>query len=111
MNLTHTGAPDARLVTVANAAGEYGLTVARAREIIDVQVTTIRESWADVADLARLITVECEAMYGRQVLPRSPSTGTRADPPRTPPDAAAPRRCHVEACAAPPKGAPRWHAP
>ena len=69
MDLTRAGARDARLVTMANAAGEYDLTVAQAREIIDMQVTTIRESWAEVGDVARLGTVEREAMYGRQILP------------------------------------------
>jgi serine/threonine-protein kinase HipA len=69
MDLTRAGARDARLVTMANAASEYDLTLAQAREIIDVQVTTIRESWDEVADLARLSTLERQAMYRRQILP------------------------------------------
>lgn len=69
MDLTRAGARDARLVTMANAASEYDLTLAQAKEIIDAQVTTIRESWDDVADLARLSTLERQAMYGRQILP------------------------------------------
>ena len=63
------GARDARLITMANAAGEYGLTLARAKEIIDAQVSTIRESWNEVADIARLSTLERQAMFGRQILP------------------------------------------
>ena len=69
MDLTRAGARDARLATMANAAGEYDLTLAQARELIDAQVTTIRESWNEVADLARLSTLERQAMYGRQILP------------------------------------------
>ena len=69
MDLTRVGSRDARLVTMLDAAAEYDLTRAQAREIIDAQVTTIRESWDDVADLARLTTLERQAMYGRQILP------------------------------------------
>jgi hypothetical protein len=47
---------------MANAAGEYDLTLTQAREIIDAQVITIRESWNEVADLARLSTLERQAM-------------------------------------------------
>jgi serine/threonine-protein kinase HipA len=69
MDLTRAGQRDARLVTMVNAASEYDLALSQAREIIDAQVTTIRESWNEVADLARLSTVERQVMYGRQILP------------------------------------------
>lgn len=69
MDLNRAGARDARLITMANAASEYDLSLAQAREIIDAQVTMIRESWSEVADLARLSTLERLAMYGRQILP------------------------------------------
>jgi hypothetical protein len=45
-----------------------GLSRADATDIIERQVTTVRENWADVRNLARLTQVESNALFGRQIL-------------------------------------------
>jgi serine/threonine-protein kinase HipA len=62
------GSRTSRLVTCLDAAAIYGLTRSQAQDVIDQQVSTIRDSWADVCDVARLTTVESHAMFGRQIL-------------------------------------------
>jgi serine/threonine-protein kinase HipA len=50
------------------AAREYNLSPHEAAAIFDAQVETIRASWSEVADDARLTRREAEALLGRQIL-------------------------------------------
>lgn len=50
------------------AAHIYGLTRPQASDIIDRQVTAVRENWDDARDLARLTEAESRALLGRQIL-------------------------------------------
>jgi serine/threonine-protein kinase HipA len=50
------------------AAREYSLSPHEAAAIFDAQVETIRASWSEVADDARLTRREAEALLGRQIL-------------------------------------------
>jgi len=45
-----------------------GCRLRSANDIIERQVTTVRESWADVCDLARLTRVQSSALFERQIL-------------------------------------------
>lgn len=57
-----------QLAGCVDAAGEYELSTAEAREIIDHQIEVIRAQWGDAADAARLSSAERQALWGRQVL-------------------------------------------
>lgn len=50
------------------AAKDCGLTRKQARDIIDRQVSTIRDSWDEVAESALMTTLEKDGLFGRQIL-------------------------------------------
>lgn len=68
MDISRSGARTSRFVTCVEAAADYGLTSAQAQDIVDRQVATIREQWAEVVDLVELSAVDTRAMFGRQFL-------------------------------------------
>lgn len=68
MDIGRDRSRDSQFVVCVNAAQDYGLSRAQARDIIEFQVTTIRENWDDVAELSQLTTVEKNALFGRQIL-------------------------------------------
>lgn len=62
------GERESSLASLVECAAEYGLSLARAREIAQEVVETIRSEWPDVADHVGLTAVERESMSGRQIL-------------------------------------------
>jgi serine/threonine-protein kinase HipA len=68
MDIDRDGHRASKFSVCVNAAHVYGLPRAEASDIIERQVTTVRESWADVCDLARLTRVESNALFERQIL-------------------------------------------
>lgn len=68
MDISRSGHRSSRFATCIDAAAEYGLTPQEAQDIIDHQVTTIREHWDDDADLAQLTKVDRASLFGRQIL-------------------------------------------
>jgi serine/threonine-protein kinase HipA len=68
MDIDREGRRASKFSVCVNAAHVYGLSRAEAGDIIERQVTTVRESWADVRDLARLTQVESSALFERQIL-------------------------------------------
>lgn len=50
------------------AAAEFHLSTTEATEIVDHVTTTIHESWAEIADQARLTATIRDQMWGRQIL-------------------------------------------
>lgn len=78
MDIGRDGSRDSQFVVGVNAAQDYGLSRAQARDIIEFQVTTIRENWDDVAELSQLTTVEKNALFGRQIL--NPYAAYRLEP-------------------------------
>jgi len=68
MDIDQEGRRASKFRVCVNAAHVYGLSRAEASDIIERQVTTVRESWADVRDLARLTRVESNALFERQIL-------------------------------------------
>lgn len=68
MDIGRDGSRDSQFVVCVNAAQDYGLSRAQARDIIEYQVTTIRENWDEVAELSRLTTVEKNALFDRRIL-------------------------------------------
>jgi serine/threonine-protein kinase HipA len=68
MDISQSGARSSTFGTCVNAAADYGLTRAQAREIVDFQVTTIRESWSDVVDAIELSTVDKNILWGGPIL-------------------------------------------
>jgi serine/threonine-protein kinase HipA len=68
MDIDRDGHRASTFSVCVNAAHVYGLSRADATDIIERQVTTVRENWADVRDLARLTQVESNALFGRQIL-------------------------------------------
>lgn len=57
-----------QLAGCIDAAREYELSAAEAREVIDHQIEVIRTQWDDAADAARLTSAERQALWGRQIL-------------------------------------------
>lgn len=49
-------------------AGHYHLTAQQAREIVDRQISVIRDQWDDVCELASLPAVEKQRLWRRQFL-------------------------------------------
>lgn len=49
----------------------YGLNAAKARDIIDALVASIRENWDDAADSARLSVSDKQTLKRKQLLPRA----------------------------------------
>lgn len=68
MDITADGRRDSRFSLCVEAAASYGLTAPQAREIIETQVTTIQEQWADAADEAQLTAEDRTYLWGRQIL-------------------------------------------
>jgi serine/threonine-protein kinase HipA len=68
MDIDRDGHRASTFSVCVDAAHVYGLSRADATDIIERQVTTVRENWADVRDLARLTQVESNALFGRQIL-------------------------------------------
>lgn len=68
MDVTADGSRDSRFALCVEAAPAYGLTAAQAREVIDHQVSTIREQWTDAADAVGLSRDERAYLWGRQIL-------------------------------------------
>lgn len=68
MDISRQGSRAATFKTCVDAAPDYGLTPAQARDIVDRQVSIVEHSWADVCEITRLTAAERNAMYGRQIL-------------------------------------------
>jgi serine/threonine-protein kinase HipA len=68
MDISRDGRRRSTFATCVAAAEDYGLTRQEARDIVDHQVTTIREAWKDAADVAQLTRVDQAALLGRQIL-------------------------------------------
>lgn len=68
MDIDREGHRASKFSTCVNAAHIYGLTRPQASDIIDRQVTAVRENWDDARDLARLTEAESRALLGRQIL-------------------------------------------
>jgi serine/threonine-protein kinase HipA len=68
MDINRSGGRSSRFDTCVKAASEYGLTSVEARDIVDHQVTTIRENWVEVADMIELTTVDRDFLLNRQIL-------------------------------------------
>ncbi|MCY7413405.1 MAG: HipA domain-containing protein, partial [Salinibacterium sp.] len=49
----------------------YGLNAAEGREIIDQLVSSIRDNWADAAEVARLSAADKQKLRDKQMLPRA----------------------------------------
>ena len=70
MDISQSGARSSRFETCVKAAAEYGLTVSQARNIIDHQVTTIRENWQEVTDMFELDAVDKNLLQRGPILNR-----------------------------------------
>jgi serine/threonine-protein kinase HipA len=68
MDISRQGARAATFTTCIDAAPDYGLTRAQARDMINRQVTITEDNWAEVCDLARLTALERDTMYRKQIL-------------------------------------------
>lgn len=68
MAIGRGGERSSQFVTCLAAAGEYGLSRAQAREVIDRVVATIDEGWSEAADFARLTEGDRLHLWGRQFL-------------------------------------------
>jgi serine/threonine-protein kinase HipA len=68
MAIGRDGARASRLRACVDAAREYHLTQVEAAEIVDAQVTTIREQWTDAADAVELAAAERARLWENQIL-------------------------------------------
>ena len=68
MAISRSGARDSQFTTCLDAAGEYGLARAQARDIIDRIVATISDNWTEAADHARLTEQDRRHLWHRQFL-------------------------------------------
>lgn len=68
MDITADGRRESRFAVCVSAAAAYGLSPQEAREIVDRQVSVIRENWSDAADQVRLTADERRYLWGRQML-------------------------------------------
>ncbi|MDQ1733062.1 MAG: serine/threonine-protein kinase HipA [Pseudonocardiales bacterium] len=68
MDIGRDGNRASQFVVCIDAAHEYGLSRDEARDIVDHQITTIRESWDEVAEQSRLTKIEKDFLFGRQIL-------------------------------------------
>ena len=62
------GSRASRLRVCLDAAAEYQLTNAQAKDVIERVVGVIREQWQDAAEAARLTEVERAQLWERQIL-------------------------------------------
>jgi len=68
MDIGRDGSRNAQFAVCVEAAKDYGLTRKQARDIIDRQGSTIRDSWDEVAEFARMTTLEKDGLFSRQIL-------------------------------------------
>jgi serine/threonine-protein kinase HipA len=68
MDIGRDGSRNSQFIVCSDAAHDYGLSREEAHDIVDHQVTTIRETWDDVAEMSRLTKVEKDVLFGRQIL-------------------------------------------
>jgi serine/threonine-protein kinase HipA len=68
MDIRADGYRLSQLAGCVEAAAEYLLTAAEARQIIDRQVDSIRSNWEEVSELARMTVEERKYFWGRQFL-------------------------------------------
>lgn len=68
MDISRSGRRSSTFSTCVAAAEDYGLTRNEAQDIVDRQVTVIREVWAEAAAAAELTSVDNAALFGRQIL-------------------------------------------
>ncbi len=68
MDITSDGHRDSQFKVCLDAAASYGLSTQQARGIIDHQITTIRETWDEVADRAELTADDRRYLWERQIL-------------------------------------------
>lgn len=65
------GAKVSNFAALVRESETYGLSGAEGRDIIDHLVSTIRDSWDDAAEVARLSAADKQKLRERQVLPRA----------------------------------------
>ena len=70
MDISQSGSRSSRFHTCEKAAGEYGLTISQAKDIVEHQVTTIRENWQEVTDMFELTTVDKNFLQSGPILNR-----------------------------------------
>lgn len=68
MDVTVDGRRDSRFAVCVEAAPAYGLTPVQARDIIDMQVDTIRDRWPQACEHAQLTRDDQALLWGRQIL-------------------------------------------
>jgi len=68
MAIGRNGERASQLRVCMDAAAEYLLDRQEAREIIEAQLTIIKEQWLEAADIAQLTEVERAQLWGRQIL-------------------------------------------
>ncbi|WP_426565342.1 type II toxin-antitoxin system HipA family toxin [Angustibacter sp. McL0619] len=68
MDITADGRRDSRFALCVSAAASYGLSPQQASEIVDQQVSAIRDGWEQAADQTRLTADERQYLWGRQIL-------------------------------------------
>jgi serine/threonine-protein kinase HipA len=68
MAIGRDGQRASRLAVCRDAAETYLLSRAEAVDVIDRQVTVIREQWDDAAEAARLTMQEKQQLWERQIL-------------------------------------------
>lgn len=68
MDITADGQRNSQFAVCVTAASAYGLTAAQAREVIDRQISVIRENWADAADKVGLTADDRTYLWQRQIL-------------------------------------------
>jgi serine/threonine-protein kinase HipA len=56
------------LAALIDVCSVYDLTRPEATELVDSMLTTIRETWAEAADVAELTTIDRQTMWGHQFL-------------------------------------------
>ena len=68
MAIGRDGARASQLRVCLDAAADYQLDAAQARDIIDGQLHVIQDEWADAADAAQLTALERQQLWHRQIL-------------------------------------------
>jgi len=63
-----TGHRESRFADLVESAPEYGLSRPEGRALIDALVESMRDSWKDAADAARLTTTQRNGMWGAEFL-------------------------------------------
>jgi serine/threonine-protein kinase HipA len=68
MDIASDGNRDSRFEVCVDAAPSYGLSRQQARDVVERQIATIRDSWEDVADEMELTEDERNLLWRRQFL-------------------------------------------